>query len=216
MGNLVLPLFPTSGVILPHGKMILKANQQPYIQLLEYCIKNEEPFSSLYFDESGLYNIGCACFTGNYEMQGGEITCEVFASQRISLDSVVTIKDGVQTVSNNGKEIQFKMDEPIEDIPYSMFNGNLFLDSQSKTREDIKIEVYDKFRNLANSKNKELCKYFDDLSNADDLDEGVSFFILDSLIGDHSENDNRMRYEFLTKRSENKRLREVRKLFFSD
>jgi Lon protease-like protein len=46
--TIVLPLFPTTGVILPYGSMTLLANEKPYIQLIQDCIENDSLFLSAY------------------------------------------------------------------------------------------------------------------------------------------------------------------------
>ncbi len=59
--------------------------------------------------------------------------------------------------------------------------------------------------------NKVIHLTFNDLTKRD-LDEGVSFYILDQLIDDQTNNGNAIRYDMLTKKSENKRLRMLREL----
>jgi len=203
---IVLPLFPTTGVILPYVSMTLIANEEPYIQLIQDCIENDSLFLSAYFNDNGLYDVGCACEILNHEIEENKIIVEIHALRRVYINSIIKFEDGKQIVSRNEKVVVFKSEEPAVELPYQLVNGELFQDSNTNINEDIKNQVYEKFKEFTYTENKKLYQIFIDLLK-NDFDEGMSFFILNNIVDDQSEEENSIRYEMLSRKSENKRLR---------
>lgn len=204
--DLLVPLFPLTGVLLPFGQMCITATEEPYLSLLTHCNGNEELFCASYFEqepshsnrivqlqtENGIqavspdYDIGCLASITAYDAKDTQISCEIAGHRRMQLRSKVTA----------------------EGISFDFANGEILRDTQDNVRQDLKESLLTDLKALL-AENEEVYASVANVSTQE-LDEGLSFIVAGLIIPDDTPEGNAFRMALLRKKSETKRMRMLR------
>lgn len=199
----LLPIFPVTGVLVPHGGLTIVASEEPYLQLLRESIEKQRPFASIYFTEEGLADYGCVAYPREWAEEDGKLFCRILGGQRFQVHAFVSFQGDQQLVQQNGRQVAFQAEEPFHS-PYTYANVTLLEDDSVVIREDIREKVKDAL--LAGIDNAEDVALVND-AFADGLGGMLSYWILDQVMPDDTPDANAFRLQALRKRSENKRLR---------
>lgn len=206
--SVLLPLFPVSGVLVPHGSMIIAATQSPYIELLSDCIEQGNPFGTVYFDEWQIADVGCTAFIKEWQTINEGLICRVTGGPRFSVSAIVSLEGNRQRVIQNGREVVFE-DEGAPSLPYDFVNATLLIDQEGAVNPDVKAAVLERFLEEVPPESAEEAGEIRTLFE-NGLEGQLSFWILDQLIPNDTPEGNQVRLDFLRKRSENKRFRMLR------
>lgn len=205
--EILLPLFPATGVLVPYGAIKLVVTDEPYLQLIHDCTWEDKPFAVVHFDAERGTDVGCAARVVEAEQRDGMLICEVEGLKPFEIVSVVSFEGDRQRVLHRDREVVFEQEEPL-DLPYLFVCARFFEEAETPVREDLKTAVMNAVLARVDQEDRAMVQELFD----DGLNGQLSYWVLHHFVPDDTEEGNRTRIDFLKKRSENKRFRMLRHL----
>ena len=204
--DILLPFFPSSGVLLPNGTAALAATDATTGQLLADCAADDRPLGVVHVGDDGLADVGCAArVTGREEHDGIDLYI-VRGLAEFDVGGVVTFEGDRQRVRQGGREVVFALDEPLTS-PHEYVQGAT-RDVGERARPDVESEVRELLAAWAGPEHEAVIA----AAFESGLGGRLSYWVADHVLPDDTEEGTRLRLDLLRKRSETKRMRVVRHL----